>query len=134
MSTDFQNSFAGRLSGKFAPNSYLNIPAHLIYVARVQCLVSLTHGVDVCIVTSVFHSVSTDNLPPAVHVQKSVWCVCVCVCVCTCYKMAYLTSKNLCRIQITFRRRNKITLLTAERVYHVRLFTVTSEHIRLFTF
>jgi len=30
--SDFQNSFAGRLSGKFATNSYLNIPSHLKYV------------------------------------------------------------------------------------------------------
>ena len=32
MSTDFQNSLTGRLSGKFATNSYLNIPPHLICV------------------------------------------------------------------------------------------------------
>jgi len=29
MLTDFQNSFTGRLTGKFATNSYLNIPPHL---------------------------------------------------------------------------------------------------------
>jgi len=29
MLTDFQNSFAGMLSSKFATNSYLNIPPHL---------------------------------------------------------------------------------------------------------
>ena len=29
MLTDFQNSFTGRLSGKFATKSYLNIPPHL---------------------------------------------------------------------------------------------------------
>ena len=33
MLTDFQNSFTGRLTGKFATNSYLNIPPHLKYVA-----------------------------------------------------------------------------------------------------
>ena len=33
MSTDFQNSFTGRLTGKFATKSYLNIPPHLNYVA-----------------------------------------------------------------------------------------------------
>ena len=31
--TDFQNSFADRLTGKFAINLYLNIPPHLKYVA-----------------------------------------------------------------------------------------------------
>jgi len=29
MLTDYQNSFTGRLTGKFATNSYLNIPPHL---------------------------------------------------------------------------------------------------------
>ena len=33
MLTDFQNSFTGRLTGKFATNPYLNIPPHLKYVA-----------------------------------------------------------------------------------------------------
>jgi len=33
MLTDFHNSFTGRLIGKFATNSYLNIPPHLKYVA-----------------------------------------------------------------------------------------------------
>jgi len=33
MLTDFQNSFTGRLTGKFATNSHLNIPPHLKYVA-----------------------------------------------------------------------------------------------------
>ena len=33
MLTDFQNSFADRLSGKFATKSYLNNPLHLKYVA-----------------------------------------------------------------------------------------------------
>jgi len=35
MLTDFQNSLTDRLSGKFAPNSYLNIPPHLRCVAHV---------------------------------------------------------------------------------------------------
>jgi len=30
--TDFQNSFTGRLSGKFATNSHLNIAPHLNYI------------------------------------------------------------------------------------------------------
>jgi len=40
MLTGFQNSFTGRLSGKFATNTHLNIPPHLSYVARyvVKCL------------------------------------------------------------------------------------------------
>ena len=33
MLTDFHNSFTDRLTGKFAPNMYLNIPPHLKYVA-----------------------------------------------------------------------------------------------------
>ena len=33
MLTDFQNSFSDRLTGKFAINSYLNIPPHLKRVA-----------------------------------------------------------------------------------------------------
>ena len=36
MLTDFQNSFAGRLIGKFATNS-LNIPPNLKYVATLPC-------------------------------------------------------------------------------------------------
>jgi len=41
MLTDFQNSFTGRLSGKFAANSYLNIPLHLKYVATLPCEISI---------------------------------------------------------------------------------------------
>jgi len=37
MSTDFHNSFTARLTGKFATNSYLNIPPHLKYVATLPC-------------------------------------------------------------------------------------------------
>jgi len=37
MLTDFQNSFTGRLTGKFATNSYLIIPPHLTYVATLPC-------------------------------------------------------------------------------------------------
>ena len=32
MLADFQNSYTGRLSGKFSTKSYLNIPPHLKYV------------------------------------------------------------------------------------------------------
>ena len=37
MLTDFQNSSTGRLTGKFATNSYLIIPPHLKYVAWLPC-------------------------------------------------------------------------------------------------
>ena len=37
MLTDFQNSFTGRLTGKFETKSYLNIPPHLKYVATLPC-------------------------------------------------------------------------------------------------
>jgi len=37
MLTDFQNSFTGRLTVKFATNSYLNIPPHLKHVATLPC-------------------------------------------------------------------------------------------------
>jgi len=43
--TDFQNSFADRLGGKFATDSYLNIPPHLNYVAMFSVLFFLTRGV-----------------------------------------------------------------------------------------
>jgi len=41
MLTDFQNSFTGRLTGKFATNSYLNIPPHLIRVTTLPCEISM---------------------------------------------------------------------------------------------
>jgi len=41
MLTDFQNSFTNRLSGKFATNSYLNIPPHLKCVATLPCEISM---------------------------------------------------------------------------------------------
>ena len=37
MFTDFQNSFAVRLSDKFATDSYLNIPPRLKYVVTLPC-------------------------------------------------------------------------------------------------
>jgi len=37
MLTDFQNSFTGRLTGKFGTNSYLNIPPCLKRVATLPC-------------------------------------------------------------------------------------------------
>jgi len=45
MSTDFQHSLAERLTGKFATNSYLNIPSHLKHVATlIEAIVRLSHS------------------------------------------------------------------------------------------
>ena len=41
MLTDLQNSFTARLTGKFATNSYLNIPPHLKRVATLPCEISM---------------------------------------------------------------------------------------------
>ena len=41
MFTDFKNSFTGRLTGKFATNSYLNIPPNLKRVATLPCEISM---------------------------------------------------------------------------------------------
>ena len=41
MLTDFQNSVTGRLTGKFATKSYLNIPPHLKRVATLPCKISM---------------------------------------------------------------------------------------------
>jgi len=41
MLTDFQNSFTGRLTGKFATKSYLNIPPRLKHVATLTCEISM---------------------------------------------------------------------------------------------
>ena len=41
MLTDFHNSFTGRLTGKFATNSYLTIPPHLKSVATLPCEISM---------------------------------------------------------------------------------------------
>jgi len=42
--TDFQNSFTGRLSGKFAMKSYLNIPPHLKNVATLPCEIRISEN------------------------------------------------------------------------------------------
>jgi len=39
--TDIHSFCAGRLYGKFATNSYLNIPPHLKYVATLPCEISV---------------------------------------------------------------------------------------------
>ena len=41
MLTDFHNCFTGRLTDKFAANSYLNIPPHLKYVATLPSEISM---------------------------------------------------------------------------------------------
>ena len=53
MLTDFQNSFTGRLIGKFATNSYLNILPHLKYVATLPCEICMSENwqqSEICIV------------------------------------------------------------------------------------
>ena len=53
MLTDFQNSFTGRLTGKFATNPYLNIPPHLKYVATLPCEIWMSENwqqSEICIV------------------------------------------------------------------------------------
>jgi len=53
MLTDFQNSFTGRLTGKFATNSYLTIPPRLKYVATLPCEILLSEKwrkSEICIV------------------------------------------------------------------------------------
>jgi len=53
MLTDFQNSFTSRLTGKFATNSYLNIPPHLKYVATLPCKICMSENwqqSEICIV------------------------------------------------------------------------------------
>ena len=55
MLTDFQNSFTGRLNGKFATNSYLNIPPHLKYVATLPCEIRMSENwwqSEICIVVN----------------------------------------------------------------------------------
>jgi len=53
MLINFQNSFTGRLSGKFATKLYLNIPPHLTYVATPPCEIQMPenwHQSEICIV------------------------------------------------------------------------------------
>ena len=53
MLTDFQNSFTGRLTGKFATKSYLNIPPRLKYVATLPCEIWMLENwqqSEICIV------------------------------------------------------------------------------------
>ena len=53
MLTDFQNSFTGRLTGKFATKSYLTIPSYLKYVATLPCEIWMPENwqqSEICIV------------------------------------------------------------------------------------
>ena len=53
MLTDFQNSFADRLAGKFATKSYLNILLHLKHVATLPCELPMSENwrqSEICIV------------------------------------------------------------------------------------
>ena len=47
MLTDFQNSFTGRLTGKFATKSYLNIPPRLKYVATLPCEIWISYNMNI---------------------------------------------------------------------------------------
>jgi len=42
--TDFQNPFTGRLNGKCATNSYLNIPPHLKYATTLPCEIQMSEN------------------------------------------------------------------------------------------
>ena len=51
--TDFQNSFAGRLTSKFATKSCLNILLNLKYVATLPCEIGMSENwrqSEICIV------------------------------------------------------------------------------------
>jgi len=53
MLTDFQNSFTGRLTGKFATKSYLNIPPHLKHITTLPCEIRMSENwqqSEICIV------------------------------------------------------------------------------------
>jgi len=62
MLTDFQNSFTGRLTGKFATKSYLNIPPHLKYVATLPYEIWMSENwqqSEICIVINIKSQDST---------------------------------------------------------------------------
>jgi len=49
----FSKFFRGRVSGKFAPNTYLNIPSHLKYFATLTCEIWMSENwqqPEICIV------------------------------------------------------------------------------------
>ena len=61
MLTDFQNSFTGRLIGKFTTNSYLNIPPHLKYVATLPCEIWMSENWQQSEMCIVINDKSQDN-------------------------------------------------------------------------
>jgi len=63
MLTDFQNYFAGRLNGKFATNSYLNIPPHLKYVAALPCKIWMSENRQQSQICIVIDDKSQGNAP-----------------------------------------------------------------------
>jgi len=61
MLTDFQNSFTGRLTCKFATNSYLNIPPHLKYVVTLPCEIWMSENCQQSEICIVINDKSQDN-------------------------------------------------------------------------
>ena len=72
MSTDFLNSFTGRLSGKFATNTYtyLNIPSHINYVATLPCEISMFKK-------SLCSRSKWSKLPCRIQPLKNLWNFCL---------------------------------------------------------
>ena len=72
MSTDFLNSFTGRLSGKFATNTYtyLNIPPHINYVATLPCEISMFKK-------SLCSRSKWSKLPCRIQPLKNLWNFCL---------------------------------------------------------
>ena len=61
MLTDFQNSFTGTLTGKFATKSYLNIPPRLKYVATLPCEMWMSENWQQSKICIVINDKSPDN-------------------------------------------------------------------------
>jgi len=61
MLTDFQNSFTGTLTGKFAKKSYLNIPPRLKYVATLPCEMWMSENWQQSEICIVINDKSPDN-------------------------------------------------------------------------
>ena len=61
MLTDFQNSFTGRLTGKFATNLCLNILPHLKYVATLPCEIWISENRQQSEICIVFNDKSQDS-------------------------------------------------------------------------
>ena len=61
MLTDFQNSFTGRLTSKFATNLCLNIPPRLKYVATLPCEISMSEKWQQSEICSMINDKSQDS-------------------------------------------------------------------------